>query len=312
MRLYCLRAAIAIGVLAVLPSIAAAQVGRVSGIVRDDSGQPIKGATVSAENPNLGPSTFTATTDDKGRFTIIGLRAGTWRFIALAPGHAGDAGEMPVRFGSPNPAIAFTLRRNGPTASAPLGSITAKELQAQLSAADALFNQQRWDEAIAAYAAIAAKTPALSVINLQIAAAHRSKKDYTAALAAYQTLLAIDANNEKAQVGIAATNLEKGDAAAAEATLMRAAESESAGREIFYNLGEVKLARGDENQAVVWYRRAADADASWGKPRYKLGLLAMKAGDNDSALKLMNEVLAVDPVSPEAALASTALAQLKK
>jgi hypothetical protein len=58
---------------------AAAQVGRVNGIVKDDGGNPIKGATVTADNPNVGPTTYTATTDDKGRFTIIGLRAGQWR-----------------------------------------------------------------------------------------------------------------------------------------------------------------------------------------------------------------------------------------
>ena len=36
--------------------------------------QPIKGATVTAENPDASPSSFTATTDDKGRFSIIGLQ----------------------------------------------------------------------------------------------------------------------------------------------------------------------------------------------------------------------------------------------
>ncbi len=33
---------------------AAAQAGRVGGIVKDDKGEPIKGATVTAENPNIG------------------------------------------------------------------------------------------------------------------------------------------------------------------------------------------------------------------------------------------------------------------
>src|SRR5438552_16727597 len=45
---------------------AAAQTGRVGGVVKDDSGQPIKGATVLAENPSASPRSFTATTDDKG------------------------------------------------------------------------------------------------------------------------------------------------------------------------------------------------------------------------------------------------------
>ena len=44
---------------------ASAQVGRVSGVVKGEDGQPLKGATITAENPNIG-QTFTSTTDDKG------------------------------------------------------------------------------------------------------------------------------------------------------------------------------------------------------------------------------------------------------
>ena len=60
-----------------LASSAAAQTGRVGGVVKDEAGNPIKGATVTAENPAASPSSFTATTDDKGRFSIIGLKRGT-------------------------------------------------------------------------------------------------------------------------------------------------------------------------------------------------------------------------------------------
>lgn len=312
MRPYFLRASLVVLLIAALSGTAAAQVGRVGGVVKDDSGQPIQGATVIAENSNLGPNTFTATTDDKGRFTMIGLRSGRWRFIAHAPGHAANAGEMPVRFGTPNPPLTFVLRRNGPGPASALGSITAKDLQTQLAAADALFNQEQWDDAVAAYRAIMAKTPALSVINLQIAAAYRNKKDYEAAMAAYNALLSVDPGNEKATIGISATLLDSGDVEAAEATLRKAAEAATAGREVFYHLGEVTFAKGDLEQAAVWYERAGRLDPSWGKPLYKLGLIALKKDDSGGAAQFMNNVLAVDPISPEAALAKAALDQLTK
>src|SRR4051794_14592042 len=44
---------------------AAAQVGRVTGTVKDERGDPIRGATIIAENPDASPSSFTASTDDK-------------------------------------------------------------------------------------------------------------------------------------------------------------------------------------------------------------------------------------------------------
>ena len=290
---------------------ASAQVGRVSGLVKDDSGNPIKGATVTAANPNIGPTTYTATTDDKGRFTIIGLRAGQWRFSAFAPGHAGDVGEMAVRFGSPNPPVAFTLRKNGPSPSAPLGNVTARDLQAQLTAADGLFTQQKWDEAIAAYRAILAKTPALSSINLQLAASYRQKKDFQNAVASYEALLAADPASDKARIGLAQLSVERGDRAAAEATLDTAAQSGNAGRDLYYSLAEMKSTGGAAADAARWYEKAAEADPSWGKPRYKLGMLAMASGDRAAAARFLNDVLTVDPVSAEAALARTALEQLK-
>ena len=93
-----------------------------------------------------------------------------------------------------------------------------------------LYNAQKYDEAIAAYRAIMAKAPALSVINLQIAAAYRNKKEYDNAIAAYNDLLKADPNNDKAKVGIGMTNLEKGDLKAAEETLTEAAAERQARR----------------------------------------------------------------------------------
>jgi Tfp pilus assembly protein PilF len=290
---------------------AAAQIGRVGGVVKDEGGQPLKGATVTADNQNIAQS-FTATTDDKGRFTMIGLRAGTWRFIAQAPGFTPGAGETPIRMGAPNPPITFVLKKTGNANFGPLGGITNKELQSELAAADVLFKQARWDDAIAAYRAILEKAPALGVINLQIGAAYRNKKDYAAALTAYDSLLKTDPANQKAAVGVAMTNLERGDSKGAEDSLLRAAQIAGAGREIFYNLGDVTLARNDADEAARWYEKASAADPSWGKPLYKLGLLAANKGDTTSASKLMDQVIAVDPTSPEATLAKTSLESFKK
>jgi tetratricopeptide (TPR) repeat protein len=313
--LHLFRGVLAALCVATLAGSAIAQTGRVGGIVKDEAGQPIKGATVTAENPNASPSSFTATTDDKGRFSIIGLKTGQWNFTALAPGFGPETGKLPVAtIGAPNPPLQFTLKKGGggaPAGSA-LGSMAAKDLQADLAAADLLYNGQKWDESIAAYRAIMTKAPSLSVINLQIAAAYRNKKDYDNAITAYNELLKTDPKNDKAIVGIGMTNLEKGDLKAAEDTLTKAAEGGSPTREVFYNLGEVKFAKGQADEAAKWYQKAVDLDATWGKPLLKLSLVALNKGDNAGALKLAEKVIAVDPTSPEAATAKQLIEQLKK
>jgi Flp pilus assembly protein TadD len=297
-----------------LAGTASAQTGRVGGTVKDDAGQAIKGATITAENPNASPNSFTATTDDKGRFSIIGLRSGQWSFTAQAPGFAPEGGKMNVQtIGSPNPPLTFTLKKggSGPAASA-LGSMAVKDLQTELGAADALYNAQKWDEAVAAYRAILTKAPSLSVINLQIAAAYRNKKDFDSALAAYNELLKADPNNDKAKIGIGMTNLEKGDIEAAEKTLQAAAQTTNATREVFYNLGEVEFAKGKVDEAVAAYTRASQMDPRWGKPVFALGKVALNKGDTKGAIEYFSKVVEIDPSSPEAAQAKAVVDQLKK
>ena len=75
-RTHLIRAALAAGLVGACAGAAAAQTGRVGGVIKDESDQPIKGATVRAENPDA-VSSFTAVTDDKGAFA----------FRRLSPGH---------------------------------------------------------------------------------------------------------------------------------------------------------------------------------------------------------------------------------
>jgi hypothetical protein len=86
-----------------LAADAAAQ-GRVMGVVQDTNGRPIKGATIRALNTDSSPREWTSTTDDKGRFVLLGLRIGpNWKFVAEAPGFfraATSATRWPSRCGA--------------------------------------------------------------------------------------------------------------------------------------------------------------------------------------------------------------------
>ena len=108
------------------------------------------------------------------------------------------------------------------------------------------------------------------------------------------------------------TNLEKGDLAAAEQTLQRAAEGPAPSREVFYNLGEVKFAKGQSDEAATWYQKASDKDPAWGKPVFKLALVSLNKGDKDGTIKMIEKVIAIDPMSAEAAQAKQVIEQLKK
>src|SRR5262245_12898330 len=84
------RIAVLVGTVMVLSSsTSSAQLGglgRVKGIVNDDSGAPIKGAAVRATLSGY-DGAIEETSDDKGAWTIGGMARGEWHLTFYSPGH---------------------------------------------------------------------------------------------------------------------------------------------------------------------------------------------------------------------------------
>jgi Flp pilus assembly protein TadD len=287
---------------------AAAQTGRIGGSVKDDKGQPIKGATVTAENPSASPSTFTATTDEKGRWSIIGLRTGNWKITGSAPNFQPSSGQVNVRtIGAPNPPIDLTLVPGATGAAAGL----PKEIVAEVEAADAKIAAKDYDGAITAYNALLEKAPKLTRLNVAIARAYRAKKDYTNAASAYEKFIASEPNDGTARSELAMMYMEQGKLDVAREKLMEVAETPGATREIFYNLGEIERSR-DGGDAAKWYQRAAEMDPSWAKPHIGLGLVAVQKGDIPKAIEHLEKAAAMSTDPADQATAKAMLDQLKK
>jgi tetratricopeptide (TPR) repeat protein len=184
---------------------AAAQ-GRLMGVVQDTNGRPIKGAIIRAQNPETSSREWTAATDEKGRFVLLGLRLSpNWKFIAEAPGFFSSEGTAQVRsnFGPP---LTFNLRPDP----GPIPGALVKDIQEQLEAAKALRDAGRYDQALAAYQSIYSRNSKLTNVNLVIAGVYRQKaeqeRDTPArrallerASAAYDEVLKTDADNDHAK-----------------------------------------------------------------------------------------------------------------
>ena len=96
-----------------------------------------------------------------GRWAMIGLRSGaTWTFVAEAPGFFAFKAETVPRTAS-NAPLNFVLGRDpGPVP----GALTPN-IQGQIDAANALRDQGRYDEAIAAFQEIRNRNPKLTHVN---------------------------------------------------------------------------------------------------------------------------------------------------
>jgi tetratricopeptide (TPR) repeat protein len=204
-----LRTVASVLVLAVLSVPALAQTARAIGTVKDLTGKPIKGAVVRALNPEAYPGDLSSATDDKGRFAMIGLRTGTWRFVVEAPGFLRIDVSAPVRVSNTAP-MQFALARDP----GPVPNALERNVQQRLQDAAALRDAGQLDQAIAAYQDIYAKNPRLTSVNLVVADVYQRKAAQAAdgatrqsmlnhAIDAYNEVLKADASNENARAGVA-------------------------------------------------------------------------------------------------------------
>src|SRR4026207_1452535 len=143
--------------------------GRITGTIKDPDGKPIKGATVRATNQAVN-ARVTSTTDDKGRFAMIGVRSGRWRVVAEAPNFLPLQGTADVS-SSNMPVLALTLQRDP----GPMPGALSKTIADELAPAEALRGAGRLDEAIAAYQGIQSKNAQLTTVSLVVATLYREK-----------------------------------------------------------------------------------------------------------------------------------------
>jgi TolA-binding protein len=243
---------------------------RIAGVVRDETGGPIRGAIVRAETggtTTASPMTLTAATDDRGRFIFVVSRSGDWKLTFEAPGFDPMTISASVRLTGAAPNLEIKLdRREAPEAFGAMAGVDVKALSVQLASAAALLDDGKYDQAITAYRDIKTKTPALTLVNLQLGNAYLAKKSYPDAEAAFQEILKANADDANG----------------------------------LFAMGAVKEAEGNATDATSWYQKASTADALWTRPLMKLAALARQGGDKTGAARYLSRVIDLDPGSPDA------------
>lgn len=92
-------------------SVATAQMTyRLKGVVTDDAGKPVAGASLRAEaligfrgEQFVGQKEFETTTNAKGQWTILGLTSGIWAFEATGPDLIPQVVVLPINFTNRKP-----------------------------------------------------------------------------------------------------------------------------------------------------------------------------------------------------------------
>jgi hypothetical protein len=189
--------------LLVVATPASAQIARVAGTVTDEEGRAIRGAAVTAENPDHTPSTLTSSTDGRGRWSMIGLRLGVYKFTIRAAGYEPATIDMNVVTVRPNPALNARLKKLETPPPGVMDGVDAKDVQRRIDDAEKLAAGGNIDGAVTAYRELVERVPALTSVYLRIGTLLEQKPDPAGARAAYEQLLKLEPGNARARAAMA-------------------------------------------------------------------------------------------------------------
>jgi len=194
MRTNLFRAVFALGVALALATSAFAQAGLVKGLVVDQAGAPVDGATIDFSGPD-GVAKKT-TSDKKGEFVMIGLKSGAWKVTAKKDKNEQTLMANVRQGGSSNLAFKIAPAAGG------VDNKKFQQLQAAFAAAGTAADAGDHDGAIAKYNEALTLMPDCKDCYTNIGYEHNAKREYDKAIAAFQKALEMDKEHADAAVGI--------------------------------------------------------------------------------------------------------------
>jgi Tfp pilus assembly protein PilF len=245
--------------------------GRAKGVILDPAGNAVKGALVTVvwtENEGGGPAAVKS--DDKGRWSFVGLVAGNWEIKVEAPGFQPFEEDFVV-YGGGAPE---TLR-------ATLTAIPKEELEAQV------------------------KAQKLVVINTALEEGNRlaSAGEYEAARTAYKRALEqVEEPAKKAEIlaGIASTCVQEQKPADGVQYLEQALALDAKNETALRLMVAVLAAQGRDEEAKQYLARLPDEQILDASTQLNLGIMRYNEGKLEEAGAIFDRVLAQHPDRAEA------------
>jgi len=278
--------------------------GRVEGVVTDEAGQPIEGATLKAQCAERGGGT-SLKTDKKGHFVLGGVVACNWNFDIEAPGY--ETRQIAVRLPAESARLAPVKvpLKKGSAGPAP-------ELRAAAEKADAAYQAGRFEEARAEYEKLLALRPDLaSTIHQQIGFTYVQQKQYAKAVEHLEQVLATDPANAQIRAIAVQAALEGRLVEKARQLLSSLDESKITSADVFFNMGVNFFNAGEVKDSIEYFGKALKLDGAHVDAYYRRALAYLGLGQTAQAKADLQKVIELQPEGEMATMAKKALEQLK-
>ncbi len=287
--------------------------GRLSGTVIDQTGKAVANATVTLEFENAGKK-FETTTNEKGEWAMIGLGTGRANMLAVADGFLPSTHQVTVSQLNRNPAVSFVLAIDVEKKA----RLKDDAAVGQLEHGNNLFNERKYQEALAVFNQFSVDNPTIYHIILNIGDCYREMQDYKNAIVQYEAAiekakLADDTIIQaKALASIGETYLRQSDLKSSQDYFKKSLELNPKDEVLAYNVAEIYFNNQKVDDAITYYILATQIKPAWGTPFLKLGYAYLNKADYNKAIESFTKFLQVEPNSEQAAVAQAVIDSLKQ
>ena len=292
--------------------------GRISGTVKDESGNPVEGAEVVCESLEYDLSLKTKS-DKKGKWAIIGLGRSYFRIAVSKEGYIGSETRMRVSQFR-NPPLDFVLKS---VESADLDTEQGVEVSRELfREATSLFDAEKYSTALLLFQEFLERHPELFQVRINIGNCYREMGQHEEALVEYGAVLDKlkeenpdregNKNAARALTHIGETYVSMGEMEKAQPYLKQAIEIFPSDHALAFNVAEIYFKDGKIDQAIEYYTLAIQNNPEWPLTYLKIGYAYVNKGDYDQAIASFQKFLELAPEDKEAENVRNLIPQLEK
>jgi len=288
--------------------------GRLSGKVTDESGNPVTSATITLEFFEKEEVTRETKTDKNGKWKIAGLGSGRWKIAVSAQGFIPYQKTVSVSQLERNPSLNIILNKMEEQLIEETPGITLFEK------GNELFNEKKFEEAIANYQEFLEKNPELYEVHFSLGNCYKEMGDIEQALKEFQLFLekAIEENEKdrkikaKTLAAIGECHLKKEDLNSAQNYFKKSLALDPRDEILAYNVGEIYFAHQKLDEAIEYYEFATQIKLDWSDPYYKLGLVFLNKTDYEKAKESLQKFLELEPDTERSANVRNILDYIEK
>jgi predicted negative regulator of RcsB-dependent stress response len=283
--------------------------GRLKGYVKGTDKEPLEGVKVTLEYIKYNYK-LESLSDAKGKFVFQGLGPGNVKIWAQKDGYARTGLGFHVSGVKKNPVQHLVLRKLEEAAKDGKVDDQGDILRGQFKKADLLFDERKFEAALALYRDAQKAKPEIYQVGIKIGQCYLEMNRIDEAITEFKDVLekSLAKNpNTAGNMEVAKLYSTIGDAYMRQDKLKEALEYFKKSiaiapddHALAYNVAEILFVAGKADEAIEYYDLAIKINPKWPKSYMQRGYAYLNKGDTKKAIESFNKYLELAPDSPEA------------